>query len=213
MNSCSSSRKRGRARTLSGNGCRNILINPLHHPRSVPTAGAGEVFVRIRTGPPRRASTAPRSGRAAGLTDRTSASASPLVSRLRRSGCRAPSPAAPGAGLRVSGPGRSPPPVSWRTRACSSVDTRRCHHHRRGGRRVVHSPAPDRGTRAATRPDGTGFERGARGTARPSSRPRRCRTGRPGSHGALRLAVVDVPGRAVVVTQMCYDELKEKHTP
>ena len=29
----------------------------------------------------------------------------------------------------------------------------------------------------------------------------------------LTVAVVDVPGRAVVVTQMCYDELKEKHTP
>lgn len=28
----------------------------------------------------------------------------------------------------------------------------------------------------------------------------------------ITVAVVDVPGRAVVVTQMCYDELQEKHT-
>ena len=29
----------------------------------------------------------------------------------------------------------------------------------------------------------------------------------------ITVVVVDVPGRAVVVTQMCYDELQEKHTP
>ena len=28
----------------------------------------------------------------------------------------------------------------------------------------------------------------------------------------ITVAVVDVPGRAVVVTQMCYDELQEQHT-
>ena len=28
----------------------------------------------------------------------------------------------------------------------------------------------------------------------------------------ITVAVVDVPGRAVVVTRACYDELREKHT-